>query len=344
MAAPALDDRKKPVQALRPADVNAAAHGPDPRRAALARHLRNSIRAEARRWTPRTVVLGFGLALGYLALQVVAYAAGFDRMPFVVPLVRIGGLILIIVITRAESRRRVAPHLAATAVAEGLCGVCCYSLRDLPREGDGCVVCPECGSAWAAQRITRPFWEMPAAARSRAEGGRAEVGSNWLVRFLTLTPPPGQLLCPDDRGRFVSVVDSRLWLVPRTKRNELDPDEARLIRRDLRRIGVIPRTLVALAPLSVAAFLGYGVSTAIRERDRGLLTVAACGFALFLVVGLGLCWSHAFYNPRRAARALAARCRCASCTRSLRGLPSDEDGCTVCPRCGASWLAPTIDR
>ncbi|CAG1008015.1 hypothetical protein PHYC_03508 [Phycisphaerales bacterium] len=41
------------------------------------------------------------------------------------------------------------PQLLAEAVgAEGLCATCGYRLDDLPAEEDGCVVCPECGSAW----------------------------------------------------------------------------------------------------------------------------------------------------------------------------------------------------
>jgi len=30
----------------------------------------------------------------------------------------------------------------------GRCGVCLYALEGLEPEGDGCVVCPECGAAW----------------------------------------------------------------------------------------------------------------------------------------------------------------------------------------------------
>lgn len=32
----------------------------------------------------------------------------------------------------------------------GLCPGCSYGLAGLSREGDGCVVCPECGGAWMA--------------------------------------------------------------------------------------------------------------------------------------------------------------------------------------------------
>lgn len=31
---------------------------------------------------------------------------------------------------------------------------------------------------------------------------------------------------------------------------------------------------------------------------------------------------------------------CPSCNYALRGLPSDRDGCVMCPECGASWILP----
>ena len=36
-------------------------------------------------------------------------------------------------------------------VVIGRCPSCGYDLTELPREDDGCVVCPECGAAWAMQ-------------------------------------------------------------------------------------------------------------------------------------------------------------------------------------------------
>ncbi len=41
-----------------------------------------------------------------------------------------------------------ADDLARAVAAEGLCPSCAYTIRGLATEPDGCVVCPECGSAW----------------------------------------------------------------------------------------------------------------------------------------------------------------------------------------------------
>ncbi len=268
--------------------------------------------------------------------------SGLWLNPLARPVLGIGGLIAVVIIARADTRRRVAAQLAATAVAEGICGGCCYSLRDLPVEPDGCVVCPECGAAWQARRITRPHWATDASLGSRAEGGRGGTGVNWLVRFITLTPPPQQLLAPDDRGRFVSVVDSRLLLVPEVRRRELGSARVGAARRMLRRIRRVPRVLLALPELTIAALCLYSASSFVNGPDRGLTLVMLIPTSIFLLLGVGLLFSHAFYSPRQAARAMVGLSLCPSCARPLDGLPIDADGCAVCPECGGSWRPPTI--
>ena len=340
--APALDDRSQPVAILRPHDVRATAQCPDPHRAALARHLSNAINAEARRWTPRAIWLGLALVVAYILLQVFVSLAGLTRYPMLIPVFRIGGLIAVVIVSRADTRRHIASHLAATAVAEGLCGGCCYSLRDLPADVDGCIVCPECGAAWQARRITRPHWLRAESQRTSTDGGSPISG--WLVRFFTLTPPPGQLIAPDDRGRFVCVVDSRLLLVPRARREQLGSARLAEVRSGLRAVGRELRVLFALAPAIVAVLLGIASLNAAAERDAGLSLGTGVGLAMFASLAVGLVLSHAFYSPRRAARIMVARSLCPSCVHPLDGLPADADGCAVCPGCGSSWRPPTIDR
>ncbi len=43
---------------------------------------------------------------------------------------------------------RVGRTIARGRVARGCCGSCGYWLQGLRAQGDGCTVCPECGSAW----------------------------------------------------------------------------------------------------------------------------------------------------------------------------------------------------
>lgn len=41
------------------------------------------------------------------------------------------------------------PKILEVCVREGICGSCAYELKGLePDPADGCIVCPECGSAW----------------------------------------------------------------------------------------------------------------------------------------------------------------------------------------------------
>ncbi|MCZ6837250.1 MAG: hypothetical protein O7G85_15855 [Planctomycetota bacterium] len=44
-----------------------------------------------------------------------------------------------------------AGSLVSTMLTECHCPSCAYNLRDLPKDEDGCTVCPECGSAWQLQ-------------------------------------------------------------------------------------------------------------------------------------------------------------------------------------------------
>lgn len=42
------------------------------------------------------------------------------------------------------------------------------------------------------------------------------------------------------------------------------------------------------------------------------------------------------------ARALLKRGVCGSCLYRLKGLPVEDDGCVVCPECGAAWRSASI--
>jgi hypothetical protein len=48
-------------------------------------------------------------------------------------------------------RRTYDRKFVAAAMTEGVCATCLYPLNGLAADGDGCVVCPECGGAWRRQ-------------------------------------------------------------------------------------------------------------------------------------------------------------------------------------------------
>ncbi len=51
------------------------------------------------------------------------------------------------------ARRRKFDAISAIYIDAGRCAGCGYTLADLAAEPDGCVVCPECGAAWRADRL-----------------------------------------------------------------------------------------------------------------------------------------------------------------------------------------------
>jgi hypothetical protein len=133
-------------------------------------------------------------------------------------------------------------------------------------------------------------------------------------------------------------VDARLLLLPDERRAELGPTYSRV----LHKVGRFPRVLLALPPLCLAGAFAYfafqGRGPDYTSFDYPLFIPAA----IFLVLAVGIFASHAFYNPRTAARLMVRMGRCACCARSLSGLTPGPDGCVVCSECGASWRAPTI--
>lgn len=52
-----------------------------------------------------------------------------------------------------------------------------------------------------------------------------------------------------------------------------------------------------------------------------------------------LVWDGTAYRLRAASlvRAMLAEWRCPSCAYDLRHLKAHEDGCVICPECGAAW-------
>ena len=64
--------------------------------------------------------------------------------------------------------------------------------------------------------------------------------------------------------------------------------------------------------------------------------VAACGLACIGILHLRL--------AELRSQLVGLPPVCLACTRDLTGVPPQDDGCTVCPECGAAWrLAPKSD-
>lgn len=126
------------------------------------------------------------------------------------------------------------------------------------------------------------------------------------------------------------------WLGPRSN---VDPAaRARLlaaaqgnIRRGHLIAGAVFCGLFALIPAAIVP-LGLGF--------RGPMVLLT---ALPVSVGIGLAYvvsvrkRMARWQRERILNAAAEAGLCAVCGYPLHGLPADDDGCTVCPECGAAW-------
>lgn len=156
----------------------------------------------------------------------------------------------------------------------------------------------------------------------------------------------------DARGRIVPLVRLNLALLPwglgplprtvqarvRTRMMNWSWKRENLFRADEvaygTMIALLP-SLVCFGPLFLAMGFGW---------PRGYWQLLASGAGL--LIGL-LALPEILWRTMPAARSrlvadevLAAAC-CASCGYGLERVVSQDDGCTVCPECGAAWKLPT---
>jgi len=324
---PALDDRDRSYVPVVLAEMALRAEGAADRDAA--RSLQRSLRAiaaeETRRWSFDRLLAGLALGGAAVVVGVALFAvagATFGAVPAVIFVLLMIGVLS--AVDRAIATRRIGSAIGATIAAHGFCASCGYSLRGLQPAEDGCLVCPECGGAWRAGRITRPHWSRPL----RALAPRPGVP----LRTIFVRPPVAQ----DDRSMLCRRLDSWLLSVPRTRRRAIGAGRLRRLRAEIRRSSLWLRaTLAALlviplvwlfahmppavtAPESAAMWLGWSL---------GLLVLAAALVAT-LAGELGI-------RTRHLVGACVADSLCASCAADLLG--PDAEGFRVCPACGASW-------
>lgn len=333
---PLLDDRGRPIRRLDRADLVRAARSDNPGLAMLAARLRIAIKSECRRNTPDRVVLMIALVLGVLFTYGVIGSIAASTMG--VRGAGVGLLILIGLIVAANRlyswyvRRGALGQIARTAVAEGVCGSCAFSLEGAVTDPDARVVCPECGAAWRRDRIVSPFWDKPAFPVLR-----------WsLAAWLT----PGSrgrnsLYTPDDRGRYVQSPDSRLLMVRPELLSELTPGEANALRRSMRRVGRGWRLLLMLGFLWMPGAALYFCWYLYSEGERLAVWIILAGIAApVLLTVLSIPFGSAFAGPHRTARVIVRHGRCGSCLHPMAShpAPADPEGRRVCPRCGSAWL------
>jgi hypothetical protein len=316
------DDRGRAVDAIDDKRLRKEAEGRDSHRYQLALRLRAAVRGKSNEVTPLTVVvLVATVTCGILGVNL---APRDLRAITLVSIAVVGGSA-----TLASTRSRIGTYLAASAVAEGVCGTCAYPLHGLSPEPDGCVVCAECGSAWSASRIV-------VSEHQRVPSPRVPL----LQREFFSTKRARDMV-PDDRGRFIRILDPRLRQLAPEVRTSLPSGEEAALRSELRRVGVVARRALALVAGLLTLFVLVRV-LATSSRSTTAQKLATAGVTLVVGGGIiaGIRLAESDVSPARRREILLARGRCPSCGGGL-GTASAQDGYVAC-RCGASWKAADI--
>ncbi len=332
---PLLDDRARPVRLLDRRDLVRASKSDNPGLAMLARRLAASIKSETRRTTPDRLAIGIAMTVGVLLaygfLGATATALFGLRGAGLGLALLVGLIVLANKVYAAYIRRGATSQIARTAVAEGVCGSCAFSLQGAPEGPNGCVVCPECAAAWSTERIVAPYWQRPVVPVLRW------TFAGWLAPGVRMR---SALYAPDDRGRFVESPDSRLMLVRPELLAEIEPEERRRLQRDMRRVGRGPRIAFMLGLIWLPAGLLYLCWMLYTDNDPYPAVALLLFTTPILLAVLCIPLGSAFGGPHRTSRVIVAHARCGSCLHPLDEAPTDAEGRRVCPRCGAAWLTP----
>lgn len=327
-----VDDRGAPYQPVALAELALRADSQADRDAArrLQRNLKRVRDEVSRRWSMQRILLAMPATLVVLVVVFPTLLWLFGGR-----VGSIGGLLAVLItfavmqhVDRTLATLRIRRGIGATLTAHGFCAQCGYSLRGLERQADGAVICPECGAAWAASRVTRPHWDGPQPPLTT----KPPV----VLRMLLLNPP----IVNDARGVLVRRTDSWLIGIGKSRRQTIGTEQVRSLRHAVRSEGRWIRWSLAML-LGVATFWVLSLFTRIGNLEDSEWTVAAAGIAaLSLALGLGafsVLTGELGITPRRFASATTERGLCAACLGELR--PPDPDGRRVCIACGATWQA-----
>jgi hypothetical protein len=116
----------------------------------------------------------------------------------------------------------------------------------------------------------------------------------------------------DDRGRRCKVLDDLRYRRPTDRRIHL-----------------------------LLALLGIPLGLAIRQHSApGYVNIALTAIAtmpLLAVAAMPVALIVVLRRKRERVSQLSKTQACLACGYSLKDLPSDPDGCTICPECGAAW-------
>lgn len=322
------DDRGAPREAIRIQEIRTGGEEAAHSRRLVAERLREAMRGEAdRQWLPALFSIVLGGIVFSLLFAILEIVAPFN--PVYKLLAFVFCVILCTQLSRRWAARRVSGRVAASIVAEGLCGCCGQSLRSMPVEEDGCVQCAECGAAWKWERVTRPYWEATPVFNDDVD---------FLYRLFSLLPRKRKLMTPDDRGRYIRAMDSWLILMRQSAKQRYTRDQIKRLRHATRRVGRVRRLWMVGVSVAIAAAMCASVWFASRDVQALQAISSLMGVVLLFTVPLTLL-GHAGAYPEKVAHALSRLNVCGCCGSPLESVV-ESDGCRVCDGCGSAWKSP----
>jgi hypothetical protein len=313
------------------------------------------------------VGLGFGIAVAASLTLMLLPVLLRGRLGFTIP-PYVGGAfpgIVAVVFTQWNLRRtekRRAPELARILLADALCPCCSYGLADLPSEHDGCVVCPECGGAWQADRIVRkPHYKENPQDMPRARG----FAVLWRDGIGT-----GALRLKDDAGTEYPLASPRLRREIAAARGDRKSRLVAAAKRN-RRCGRVVRWGIAALYVGIAcAMVYFGYSLAARIASMNVVPPASIKLVAFFVGAVLLAFAACFLrgsagvNAGHVRREMLLKGLCPSCaadlpveSRTTEGpVPpapalvtaehptpaSSSQESASCPECQARWTSPAL--
>ncbi len=317
---PARDDRGAVVETLSVRAIRGANVGKAPK--ALAKQLKDIVKHRAAGFDPMNLVIGVALALPFLAGL---YFLPIRGLPYH------GALVVFVIfqawVIRWCAERRMGREVAGTIAAHGLCGSCGYTMQDLPPDPDGCVVCPECGSAWEAERMTRAHW--------RPENATLFAPRSFAVWALLALPGLGS----DARAVLHRRLDTRLASLPAAARAARPEKEWAALRRDLRRIGRWWRVGLSVPVFVLLACCVRWLVLEILAAQTDVALAVFLGVTIPFLVYVGAAVLCGEWGVRRRAieDAFVRHGACPVCAAGLERRVTRRGALMCCDSCGCAW-------
>lgn len=235
-----------------------------------------------------------------------------------------------------NARSRFDKRALATLLFIGRCPCCGYRIREQPVEPDGTIVCPECGSAWKAERVGTARQDQTDIGLRSAD---KRLGNSFERSFVSSWTRRGSVL--DDRERGVPLIDFRLSVTDPSLPEDRVLELRKLLRKETlgERYGCAVLALVFLLPGMISAIIALAQSmswlTALRSASQVFWLIFVVAIVYRSIRG----WTP--WVGRTVKRLLVAQRVCPSCTADLQSAPRESDGCVVCAKCGAAWKTPS---